>query len=125
MARTDVARQAVATARKVSESLMPDVATVETYSDGTFDPDDPGSTGEGWTTTTTTTGRAGELSDRGSDRMVAEQHDIVNPVYAALPIGTTVAVGNRVTVGDIVMIARVVQEPTYDAHLRVIGERGG
>ena len=126
MVRPDPARQVVATAQAVSRRYMGDVATVERWTDGAFDPDDPGNVGEGWTQVgATTNGRAGELSDRGQDRMVAEQHDIVEPVYAALPVGTDVQVDDRVTVGDIVMIVRVVQEPSYDAHVKVIGERGG
>lgn len=102
---------------------MSETATVERWSDGTFDPDDPGGTGEGWTQVgATTKGRIDLAGSRAEDRVVAEQHDLAEVVAAVLPAGTDVAQEDRVTVGTVSMIVRAVQRPSFDAHVRVIGE---
>ncbi len=122
MARPDPWRQVAATAQAVSERYMNEVATVERWSDGTFDPNDPGGTGEGWTTIATTVGRLDLASNRAEDRMVAEQHSLAEVIAAVLPAGTDARQEDRVTVGGVSLIARAIQNPSYDAHIRVVGE---
>lgn len=123
MPRSSTTGDPVAAARAVSERHMPETATVERWSDGTFDPDDPGGTGEGWNQVgETTKGRVDLAGDRASDRQVAAMHDLAEVIAAVLPSGTEVAQKDKVTVGTVSLIVRAVQRPTYDADTRVIGE---
>lgn len=123
VARPDPWRQVEASAQAVSERYMSQAATVERWSDGTFDPANPGQTGEGWTQVgDETTGRIDLAGSRAEDRVVAELHDLAEVIAAILPAGTDVQQEDRVTVGGQQMIVRAVQQPSYDAHTRVIGE---
>ena len=108
-----------------AEDVLPDDATVERWSDGTFDPDDPGDTGEGWTVEVSTSGRVANVGERGRDRDVADRHDIAAPKVATLPYDTDVQVGDRVTVAGASMIARVVDRHSFSTATRVIGESEG
>lgn len=118
-------RNAVAVARGVSEGLMPDEATVERWTDGTFDAQNPGNADGSWVTEHVGSGRVDLISDRGIDRRVANEFNIVEPVAAVLPAEWDVRQSDRVTVGDVVLRVRAVQVASYRAHLRVIGETEG
>lgn len=123
MARPSPWRQVEATAQAVSERYMSEAATVERWSDGTFDPDNPGDTGEGWVQVgDAAKGRIDLAGSRAEDRTVAELHDLAEVIAAVLPAGTDVEQEDRITVGSVSMIVRAVQRPSYDAHVRVIGE---
>lgn len=123
MARPDPWRQVAESAQAVSERYMSEPATVERWSDGTFDPDNPDDTGEGWSQVgSDTIGRIDLASNRAEDRIVAEQHDLAEVIAAVLPSGTDVAQADKVTVGNQALIVRAVQRPSFDAHVRVVGE---
>lgn len=121
MPASDPVRQAVDVARTVSERLMPDDATVERWSHGSFDEGDPYSSDGGWSEVASTKGRV-DVVGQESDQQIAERYAIAEPLAARLPAGTDVRADDRVTVGGHTMIVRVVQQPSYRADLRVVGD---